>query len=59
MNELLFLLPEEEGGEVFQVKKSSQSRRLMKQMEREKKMRELQKKEVSNGVSVEVKVNGC
>ena len=47
----------EEEGEVFQVKKSSQSRRLMKQMEKEKRMREIQKQEVSNGETTEVKVS--
>ena len=50
------MLFSEEEGEVFQVKKSSQSRRLMKQMEKEKRMREMQKKETSNGDATDVKV---
>ncbi|XP_043226596.1 PAX3- and PAX7-binding protein 1-like isoform X2 [Amphibalanus amphitrite] len=52
---VISFIDEEEEGEVFQVKKSSQSRRLMKQMEKEKRMREMQKKEVSNGDTTEVK----
>ena len=31
----------------------------MKQMEREKKMREMQKKEIGNGDTTEVKVSKC
>ncbi|XP_037081001.1 uncharacterized protein LOC119101688 [Pollicipes pollicipes] len=49
-------MDEEEEGEVFQVKKSSQSRRLAKQIEKEKRRREMLEKEASNGNEADIKL---